>query len=253
MYPVTDIFGRHVSTYAIFVLLGCAAAAAIFMIHTRKTSNIGGFDGVMLLACTLIGALAGSKLLYIIVEAKDIFSSRDGLLGAISGGGFVFYGGLIGVIGATALYCRRSGIAISAFFDSFTAPMCLGHALGRVGCFFAGCCYGCETNLPIGVMYPENGIAPTGVPLLPTQLMEACFLIILFAVLLDLSKKRARGFLSSIYLISYGAWRFIIEFFRRDDRGSILSLSTSQFISIFLILIGILWLLRLRCRTQKSA
>lgn len=131
----------------------------------------------------------------------------------------MFYGGLLGGMLFTAIYCKKQNLKWFTFADSICAPLCLGHAIGRIGCFLAGCCYGTQTDLPIGVVYPQGGIAPSGIRLLPTQLMESAFLLILCVFLLVILRKKITGLAAGCYLTLYGIWRFAIEFFRDDNRG----------------------------------
>lgn len=251
MLPVIELFGTYISTYALAALAGCALAAALFMLCTRRSRGISAFDGAMLFIAAVIGGLIGAKLLYIIVELKDILADGD-FLRRLTGGGFVFYGGLAGGMLAALLYCRINTVDFIGFADALCAPLCFGHAVGRVGCFLAGCCYGCETSLAIGVVYPEGSIPPAGVKLLPTQLMEAAFLLLLGIALLIVLKRCARLYASAAYLLSYGIWRFVIEFFRADPRGGIGLLSTSQIISIFAAALGIFALIRARAYADNK-
>ncbi|OQX88164.1 MAG: hypothetical protein B6D55_01260 [Candidatus Omnitrophica bacterium 4484_70.2] len=119
--------------------------------------------------------------------------------------------------------------------------MPLGHSLGRWGCFFNGCCYGKPTTSWIGVKFPPD--SPAGIlgeKVIPTQLISLFFLLVIFFILLNLRKrKKFKGEIFLSYLILYGIFRFIIEFFRGDPRGYIFIFSTSQFISLIVVAIGI--------------
>ena len=129
--------------------------------------------------------------------------------------------------------------------DMLCPPIALGQAIGRIGCFLAGCCYGAPTDSACGVVFPANvgSSAPAGIPLIPTQLFESAFCLILsgFLVYVFLREKRV-GTSLGVYCILYSLWRFIIEFFRSDDRGTVGTLSTSQFICIFIFLTGFILL-----------
>ena len=129
----------------------------------------------------------------------------------------------------------------------------IGHAFGRIGCLFAGCCYGMECETPISIVFPVGSAAPAGIPLLPTQILESVFLFLLCAFLVwRLSKQKPFGTVSGWYMALYGAWRFTIEFFRNDERGFVGALSTSQFISIFIIAGGIALLLLVKFGVLKK-
>jgi len=167
--------------------------------------------------------------------------------------GFVFYGALIGGLGGVAVYALRKKLPFFSLTDYFIPGLVLGHAFGRVGCFFAGCCYGTACDTPISIVFPAGGAAPAGVPLLPTQLMESAFLFLLCAFLVwRLAKKKPFGTVSGWYMALYGVWRFAIEFFRNDERGFVGALSTSQFISIFVFLGGVALLLLVKLGVLKK-
>jgi phosphatidylglycerol:prolipoprotein diacylglycerol transferase len=205
----------------------------------EKLISQGELDCLLLLIIVL--GFVGSKLLYIITELRhfilyplDIFRSLNG--------GFVYYGGFISVIVGMIIYSRRKKINFLKLCDFFAPGLALGHAIGRIGCFFAGCCHGKESNLPWAVMFNDkNSVAVTGVHLHPTQLYESLGNFLLFILLYFYSKKeRKAGVPIAIYLIGYAVLRFVIEFFRGDDRGmQYLGLSISQIISIFLLIGGI--------------
>ena len=247
MHPTLHIFGTEISSYAALALIGLCAGL-ILGEYTRR--HIGLSRGGLLsftLFC-VIGAVIGAKLLFMIVEWERTVSDLKGVL---FGGGFVFYGGLLMSFFTAWLWCRKTQTPILPMLDIFFPGVTLFHAFGRVGCYLAGCCYGCETTSALGVCFPEGGYAPAGIPLLPVQLFEAAFLLILTVVLvIVLKRSKISGTTFCTYLISYAFWRFAIEFFRSDPRGSFFGLSTSQFISILLLLVGIV--LRKRSREFEN-
>ena len=135
--------------------------------------------------------------------------------------------------------CKLDGVSNKFINDILIiAPACitLAHGLGRIGCFFAGCCYGVETDSIFGVKFPhlDHNVYPT-------QLYEAMFLIILTAILSLLAFKYKNKYTMPIYLASYGVFRFLIEFLRGDDRGAFLFgiISPSQVFSIICLVISV--------------
>lgn len=124
---------------------------------------------------------------------------------------------------------------------------------GRLGCFFAGCCYGRETDSWFSITFTHSDFAPNGVKLLPTQLMSSagdfliCGLLLLYA-----GRKPKEGQVAAGYMVLYGIGRFIIEFFRNDYRGSIGVLSTSQIISIGVVAAGVAFYLVMNFRNCKG-
>jgi phosphatidylglycerol:prolipoprotein diacylglycerol transferase len=118
----------------------------------------------------------------------------------------------------------------------------LAQGFGRIGCFLAGCCYGKETALPIGVEFRNSLFAPPNVIRHPTQIYSSCFdfLLALFLLWYD-RKNHKEGRTFALYVIIYSAGRFLVEFLRDDPRGTVGVLSTSQFISIFTFIAGIIF------------
>ena len=154
-------------------------------------------------------------------------------------GGITFIGGLIGGVACFLIiyFIFRKKLTGKLTEVLSLVPCCItiAHAFGRIGCFFAGCCYGKETDSFLGVKFPR---LPN--PVHPTQLYEAAFLFILFGVCTFLLLKYGFRHNMSIYLIAYGAFRFLIEFLRDDHRGEFLGvISPSQFWSILMIVVGI--------------
>ena len=154
---------------------------------------------------------------------------------------------------STLIYCKIKDIRFFTYFDLLAPSVALAQAFGRLGCFFAGCCYGKETSLPIGIVFPENSFAPAGVPLLPTQLFSSAGdFLIAFVLIRMTGKMRYHGDVGALYLMLYGIGRFIIEFFRNDYRGSIGVLSTSQIISIGVVAAGVVFYLVMNFRNCKG-
>lgn len=154
-------------------------------------------------------------------------------------GGLVFYGGLIGgfLCLAWVLAARRARFA--QLETVFLPAVPLVHAIGRAGCFCAGCCYGRPTDSWLGVCYPEGGLAPAGIPLVPVQLMESAGDLVLFGLLL-LPFYRTPGRRLALYLLGYGALRFTTECFRGDAaRGLAGPLSGAQWISLVCLAAGL--------------
>ena len=188
-----------------------------------------------------VSALLGAKLLYLIVSWPEMgatFTQR--LQNAVRDFryGFVFFGGAIAAIGALMIYLKKKGLPILKIADFYIVALPLGHAIGRIGCFLAGCCYGKPTTLPWGVVFsdPHSLVAQQylGVHVHPTQLYESALNLILFFLLQHYAKKPHRdGAVLAYYIIGYALLRFSIEFFRGDFRGAfVLGLSPSQLIAL---------------------
>lgn len=154
-------------------------------------------------------------------------------------GGITFIGGLIGgaacFIAIYFIFRKRYKTRLSEVLSLFPCAILIAHAFGRVGCFFAGCCYGKETDGFLGVKFPD---LPYKVH--PTQLYEALFLFLLFGICFYLLMKKDFKHNFTVYLIGYGIFRFCIEYLRDDDRGQFIGgISPSQFWSILMVLAGV--------------
>ncbi|GHV07243.1 diacylglyceryl transferase [Clostridia bacterium] len=156
-------------------------------------------------------------------------------------GEYVFYGGLLGGLLGIYIYTRKYKLLILKYLDLFAAPVAFAHALGRVGCYFGGCCYGIEVehDHPLAIIYPEYSLAaPPGIPLLNVPIMEAVFLALLGGLLTVIFLRAKKpGLCAATYLLAYSVWRFIIEFFRGDlIRGKLGLFSTSQYVSLAIVI-----------------
>ncbi len=252
MRSYIDLLDKQIPLYGLLFYLGIAlsAVAAAFIAKKRK---IALFDITSSAVYVMIGALIGSKLLFVLVSFQDIIR-YDLSFVAIIKGGFVFYGGLLGGVLGLIIYAREYRESFFVYADIYAAVLPLGHALGRVGCFFAGCCYGVEYDSAFSVIYHESaGLTPLGVPLLPVQLIESGCLLLLFTVMLVLYKKyyAKTGFCSAAYAFSYGILRFVLEFFRGDKERGMFLLSTSQWISLLIVCFAVLTIL-IRGRKRRN-
>ncbi len=220
----------------------------------RKKRSLDLFDVVGSGIYAVIAGAIGAKLLFLAVSARQIIELHLGLE-AIIKGGFVFYGGLFGGILGLWIYTKQFHFPIYDLLDLFAVVLPLGHAIGRVGCFFSGCCYGIPYDGFFSYTYEHTlGDAPIGVPLLPVQLIESVCLLALFVCVLCifLLKPQKRGMPAFVYIFGYATMRFILEFFRGDYvRGIFGIFSTSQWISILLFCAAAVLLLR-RVKTAKA-
>jgi phosphatidylglycerol:prolipoprotein diacylglycerol transferase len=230
-----------ITVYTYGVLLAAAYLLGLKVAMMRAKSR--GLDAVRILDLgiyIIVSALVGAKLLLLITDYQSFRADPRELLTLARSGG-VFYGGLLLAVAVALWYVRRAGLPLWTTCDVFAPGIALGHAVGRLGCFFAGCCYGKPTNVPWAVRFTDpfaaaNVGTPLGVDLHPTQLYEAgAELLILFVLLV--TEKRGKPFAGRtfwLYILLYAISRYIIEIFRGDERGTVGIFSTSQFISIVL-------------------
>ncbi len=258
MYPEIFRIGNFpVNTYGVLL-------AAAFLLALLVAARLGARDGLKreriydLGLWMLLASIIGSKLLLLVVEPAYRADPLQLLSLDFLRSGGVFYGGFLGAVATGYFLARRYQLPWWTTADAFAPGIALGQAIGRQGCFAAGCCWGKPTNLPWGVEFTELGHAVTGVPLgvhlHPTQLYESFAALAIFFFLLWLHRrKRFGGQVILAYGVLYALTRFTIEFFRDDPRGDILGLttvthlSTSQIISLLVGLFAlILFILRWR-------
>jgi phosphatidylglycerol:prolipoprotein diacylglycerol transferase len=249
-------------------LLALAFVAGLLVMARLATRD--GLDkqkvydlGLWVLAASLIG----SKALMVMTEWDDYYRDHPSQIFTLdffrSGG--VYYGGFIAAVIASVIVMRYYKLPWWRTADAFAPGVVIGQAIGRLGCFSAGCCWGKPTAGWFGVHFTDKGHDITGVPtvvdhlndsiqknvwaerladsggllasikLHPAQLYEAGATLLIFVVLLLLHRRRRfEGQVILAYAMLYSVARFIIEYWRDDPRGEIFDLSTSQFIAIIL-------------------
>jgi len=212
----------------------------------------------------IISALAGAKLLLVLTDLGGYWNQPSRLLSVeFWQAGGVYYGGFIGAVAGAALWVSRSpDLKFWTIADGAAPAIALGQSIGRLGCFAAGCDYGTATDLPWAVTFTSEyahqhiGV-PLNVALHPTQLYESGTTFLVFWILLGIYKKRRfTGQVFFSYLLLYGATRFGLEFFRGDlGRGFVFGglLSTSQFISLLIVPVGIVGLIYFYNRPQVAS
>ena len=261
MKPTISLFGNELPLYGVFCVIGIAVAAVIAIIFAKK-QGYEFFDFMLVAIIVLISAFIGAKVLAIIVSFDSVILIFKTLpffeaFTTVFQGGFVFYGGLIGGTIGLFITLKIKKIPFCEYASLYAMVLTIGHAFGRVGCFFSGCCYGMEYDGFLSYAYTEalDPLTPIGVKLLPVQLIEAFFLTILFVVLLFLYiKLKNKKLVTFVYALAYPVIRFTLEFFRGDqERGAFLGISTSQWISliIFFTAIGIFTYMFIKSKKSK--
>ncbi|HID30319.1 MAG TPA: prolipoprotein diacylglyceryl transferase [Desulfobacterales bacterium] len=251
MYPVLFHIGPFtLHTYGVFVAMAFLTAIALAL---REARRVGEDADKILDLCfyMLIAAIVGSRILYVLVNWSS-FSHDPFDIVRIWRGGLVFYGGFIGALITAFWYMRRKGLSILKTADIMAPSLAFGHFVGRIGCFFAGCCYGKTCDLPWAVIFthPES-LAPKGVPLHPVQLYSSLNGLFVFLVLVWIRRiKKFEGQILWTYVLLYAVTRSILEHFRGDERGMFVGglLSTSQLIGVVMAVIATTMLIILRRR-----
>ena len=244
------------------MLVALAFLTALWLIG--KLARRAGLDPDAVLNLGIYCALAaiiGAKLMMFVVDVPyylqhpgEIFS-----LGTLQAGG-VFYGGLIAALVTAFLYMRKKQLPALQTADVFAPGIALGHGIGRLGCFSAGCCWGVPTHLPWAVTFtnPESNRlvgVPLGTPLHPTQLYEAFAEFVIFALLYRaIRRPHVQGAIISLYLMLYSAVRFAVEFVRFHEQGNLWGgpLDTSQWISLGLFALGAAYWWKVRNRQPEK-
>ncbi|OFV91617.1 MAG: prolipoprotein diacylglyceryl transferase [Acidobacteria bacterium RIFCSPLOWO2_12_FULL_65_11] len=258
MYPKLLELGP-ITVYTYGVLLAASYLLGLKLAMVR--ANTRGLDSTRVLDLgiyIIISALIGAKLLLLITDFRTFRVDPRELLTLVRSGG-VFYGGLIAAVGVALWYIGRAGLPLWTTCDVFAPGIALGHVVGRFGCFFAGCCYGRPTTAPWGITFTDpfaaaNVGTPLDIPLHPTQLYEAGAEFLILTLLLA-TERRGRPFAGRtfwLYMLLYAVSRFIIEFYRGDERGSVGMFSTSQFISVLLAPLAIGMLVYLARRVEPE-
>src|SRR2546425_6714461 len=258
MYPRLFELGP-ITLYTYGVLLAAAYLIGLKLAMVRAKAR--GLDANRVLDLgiyIIISALVGAKLLLFITDFNTFRNDPRELLTLARSGG-VFYGGLTLAVVVALWYIRKVGLPLWTTTDVFAPGIALGHVVGRFGCLFAGCCYGKPTTLPWGITFTDpfaaaNVGTPLGVPLHPTQLYEAGAELLILIVLL-LTERKGKPFPGRtfwLYMLLYAVSRFIIEFYRGDERGMVGMFSTSQFISLLLAPLAIVMLVYLSRRTTPE-
>ena len=275
MHPVFFQMGNIVG-YSYGLMIGIGALLAILVSEWRAKRR--GLDGELVFSAAVWGLLAGllgAKLTFIISNIKLLFTNPSYVLGT---NGFTVYGGVVLGIIVGGLIVKRKKVDVPVYLDLVIPQIALAQGFGRIGCFLAGCCYGKPTDSHFGVVFPVEAIAPSGIPLIPTQLISAAGDFLIFAILLLLSyfatdylkvrkgeeelldkdavTKKLRLFqplsMSGMYLILYGIGRFAIEFLRADPRRTALGLTSNQYVSIVFVIAGLALIFYGYKRAQKG-
>ncbi len=248
-----------ITVYTYGVLLAAAYLLGLKFAMTRaKARNLDETRVLDLGIYIIISALIGAKLLLLVTNFQTFRDNPRELMSLVWSGG-VFYGGLILAVAVALLYIRKVGLPLWTTCDVFAPGIALGHVIGRLGCFFAGCCYGKPTDHPWGITFTDpftalNVGTPLNIPLHPTQLYEAGAEALILILLL-VSESRGRRFPGRTfwgYVFLYGISRYVIEIYRDDPRGTVGAFSTSQFISLLLVPLAVIMLVYLSRRYEPE-
>ncbi len=226
-----------IHVYGLLVAVGFLSALLISERRAKKR----GMDTEILYGifwCAIFGGAVGSKLLYYTVSIPDILKNPSILWNFQNG--WVVYGGILGGVFASLAYCKYKRVDFFQYLDLVLPAVAFAQGCGRIGCFFAGCCYGRETDSVLSIQYWQSSYAPNGIKLVPTQIYSSIGDFALAFLLMAYAKREPnKGKVAACYCVFYSMGRFVIEMFRNDYRGALGALSTSQMISILILILGI--------------
>ena len=250
MFPdLVDIGFLHLKTYGACMAVG-------FLLCWKLIEGLSGRKDLSnLLVSLMVSGIIGSRVAYVIEHWSKEFAPRPAEVFAVWNGGLMFYGGLILAIVVFVVWCVVKKENAFGLADLLATVVPLGHAFGRIGCFFYGCCYGRASESVCAVCFPRfspawheqvtkgllQSSAACSLPVLPTQLFEAAALLVLFAFLFVRCLRRREGTAGNLsyYLTGYAIIRFGIEYLRGDPRAEIGPFSISQTISIGMFVCGL--------------
>ena len=256
MYPYISIGDKTIGTYGICMT---AAIILIFCLAARDGRNRNlCLDDLLIVGAFSVGiGLLCASFMYIFITyplPQLIRMIQTGNFKFLRGG-LVFYGGLIGGLIGALPGIMVAKCSFRSIEESVVPYLPLGHAIGRIGCVLAGCCHGFAYDGPLAIYYVNSisGLSPHQ-GYFPTQLLEAVLNVGVWALLMCIrSRKKRNGDLILAYIGIYGIVRFIVEFFRGDKiRGSVWGFSTSQWISIALVVIAPVWYMIRRKRKNMK-
>lgn len=232
-----EIFGIKIRSYGLMIAIGISVALLLLDKQSKKMGyNEDDIWGLFL--WSILSGVLGGKILWIITEFKTVKENPKILLNI--GYGFVVYGAIGGGALAICIYCLRKKWNVLKVFDMVAPLVAIAQGFGRIGCLLAGCCYGAPTHSHLGIVFPDGSMAPSGIRLHPTQIYSSIFDFILGILLFwYFNKKPKEGKVFGAYMILYSIGRFLVEFLRNDPRGNVGNFSTSQFIAIFTLILGI--------------
>src|SRR5690242_3285770 len=234
-----------VYSYGVLLALAYLAGLQLAVIRARRV----GVDPARIMDLgiyLIIAALVGAKLMLVIVDFNYFRANPRELFSLVRAGG-VFYGGLLAAFATGMWLVGRYKLNLWTTADLIAPGIALGHVIGRFGCLLAGCCYGKPTHVPWAVTFTSpvaqlNVGTPLDVPLHPTQLYDAGAELLILVLLLT-TERRGHPFEGRtfwLYMLLYAVSRFVVEFYRGDDRGMFGPLSTSQWVSIVVVPLAIL-------------
>lgn len=234
MFIILPIISVEIPAYALFATIGLICAV-IFVYFRTDTIGISFSEYILCLFICAVCSLSLARLLFVVAMIPQIEITIENIAYYFVSGGIVFYGGMIGVLVGVVLFCKIRKKESILMLDSIAPAIPLFHFWGRIGCLFAGCCYGLPWSW--GVIMRDS----PDVIRFPVQFIEGVCCLGIFLALIIKEKKHGRKWNICIYLISYAICRFVLEYFRGDTVRGIWwgMLSTAQIVSVIIFIVCI--------------
>ncbi|MBA3065944.1 prolipoprotein diacylglyceryl transferase [bacterium] len=231
MFPrILSIGSITLHTYGLLIFI--AVMAAWFALKREVAGRIDGRRLEDIVFFSVLSGFVSARLFHFIFWDFETLAANPLEFFYVWHGGLAVGGGIIGGFLALVYFAKKSKIPFPEFCDYFAAPMILGQAIGRIGCFMAGCCWGSSSGCLPGVTFNDAAsLAPCGVSLHPVQLYESALNFALFFLILKTPLKKT-GLRTVIYLAGYGLIRFFMEFIRGDNVPGFFGLTIMQIIAI---------------------
>ncbi len=251
MHPELFHIGNFtIYTYAFCIVIGTLVASVYTKWSAKKELGIVNLSNNFFYLIFIAGFVGGKLFFYL--ERPIYFFNNPKLMLDNFSGGFVFYGSFITIVPIVIWYLKKSKFPVLQMLDILAITVTIAHTIGRIGCFFGGCCYGKPTDSFIGMSFPKTN----HITVHPSQLYEITGILSIMIVLFIIKKKKQfHGQLFLTYIILYAITRAFLELFRGDKRGFIIDgiISHSQFIGIILILSTLIFYKKLKInKTLKS-
>lgn len=256
-----------IHTYGVMMALGFLAGLGNWILLGLRIGRNSQFC-TDLMFWVMASGILGARIAYVFENWQD-YAADPLTIVRIDQGGLIFYGGFVASGIAVFVFSRRHKISLPSLTDFVVTSVPIAHALGRIGCFLNGCCFGACTSSSWGVHFSKHSIpwysqvragvinadVPSSLAVHPVQLYEAAFNVLVYGVLVWLFRRRLRqGVVTAAYLMLYAIGRFLLEFFRGDrgERLAVWQLSIGQFVSVFVFIAGLIVLLSLLKQPTKE-
>lgn len=235
MHPIIAKLGPvTIYSYGLLVAAGFIIGALLAARHAPKM-GLSSDKIINLILIILVAGVAGGRIFYVLLNLRDYLADPLEIV-MLTHGGLVFYGGAICAFCAAFIYIKKANLPFMDTFDLLAPFIALGHAIGRIGCFLNGCCYGRAVSGWFGITFQD------GITRIPTQIYSSLLLLCLFIFLrIRLDKRKFAGQVSYLYLMIYSAGRVLMEFLRGDNPEVFMNLTFSQLVSLAIFAISLAW------------